>query len=229
MRTSRVCVALLIFGWLAILASSAHANLIINGSFEADPFTANGNYQLGLIGNAVTGWSIPNGDGVYPWGLQNGAFGASTLFGNQWVVLGRYDTEAEFTIQQTISGLIAGNTYNLSFAIASELECCSVVEASFLSGSSTGAQQFTAPASGSFWTQWQTESLDFLATSSSVTLQFQNIQPSTQGYDLGLDNVVVDGAPAVVPEPTTLLLLGSSLGGLIGRAAWRARRSRLSP
>ncbi len=185
---------------MCALSPAAQANLIVNGSFEADPFNSSGaGYSLGLVGNAVTGWLIPSGDGIYPWGLQNSNsfLAGPAADGDQWLVLGRYDTGSQFTIQQTMSGLIPGDTYSLSFAIASELGCCSVAEVSFLSGSSTPAQNFTAPQSGTYWTEWASHSMDFVATSSDVTLQFKNLTPTTNGYDLGLDNVDVEGRGAL--------------------------------
>ncbi|MBW2282692.1 MAG: hypothetical protein JRG82_18295, partial [Deltaproteobacteria bacterium] len=66
--------------------AAAPGNLVVNGSFEADPFTGSGlGFLLALIGNDVTGWFIPNGDGTYPWGLQNvNAFGGGPAAdGNQ--------------------------------------------------------------------------------------------------------------------------------------------------
>ncbi|HRF74246.1 MAG TPA: DUF642 domain-containing protein [Accumulibacter sp.] len=205
---------------LFLLTTPAHANLIVNGSFEASPFTANGNYELGLTDSDVPGWHIPASNGTYPWGLQDGAFGAFTPFGNQWVVLGLHNPKTEYSIEQTLNGLIVGNTYNVSFAIASELDCCAQLELSF-TGSSTAASIFTAPNSGSYWTDWATFNTNFVATNSSVTLNFKNHNPTTgAGYDLGLDNVAVEGA-ASVPEPGVLALLGL---GLVGFAASRRRQ-----
>jgi PEP-CTERM motif/Protein of unknown function (DUF642) len=207
---------------------------IVNGSFEADPFTGSGlGYKLGLVGNDVTGWFIPSSDGTYPWGLQNtNAFGAGpTPYGNQWLVLGETGasggTPNDYTIQQTMTGLTPGKTYSLSFAISSEEGCCSVVETSFLSGSSTGAQDFTAPAVTNYWNVWATESESFVATSSSVTLQFKDLAVEATspdaGADLGLDNVSVVGS--TVPEPATWAMLILGFGGL-GIAASRKTKSR---
>lgn len=199
----------------SILVPVAWGNLITNGSFETPTFNGSGLFTLGLVGSAVTGWSIPTTDGTYPWGLQNGAFGASTPYGNQFFVLGRTSTGTDFTIEQTITGLTPGNTYSLSFAIASEEGCCAAVEVSFPSGSSTGAQDFTALTSGTFWTQWSTQQENFLATSSSVTLQFKDLAAEfPNGLDLGLDNVDVEGAVSGVPEPTSAVLVGFSLAAL---------------
>ena len=92
--------------------------------------------------------------------------------------------------------------------------------ASFLSGSSTGPDSFTAPSSGSYWTQWGHYSYTFVANASSVTFQFQDILPTTNGYDLGLDSVTLTGS---VPEPATWALMLIGFGGL-GFAGYRASR-----
>lgn len=54
-------------------------------------------------------------------------------------MLGEASTAVEYTIQQTLHGLVSSATYHLTFDIASELDCCAVAEVSFLSGSSTAA------------------------------------------------------------------------------------------
>jgi len=200
------------------LGSGAHAaNLVVNGGFEADSFNTGFGYRLGLINNDVTGWYIPAGNGTYPWGLQNGnSYGAGPAAeGRQWLVLGEWDTQAQYTIQQTLSGLTPGGAYKLSFAIASELGCCSMAEVSFLSGSATAAQSFTAPSSGLYWTQWSYNSMTFVANAASVTIQFKNQLPTNNGYDVGLDDVSV----TAVPETSTVAMMGLGLAvlGLLRR------------
>jgi len=196
---------------LCMVSPALGQNLVVNGSFETDPCTGSGvGFKLGLIGSAVTGWNIPATDGTYPWCLQNSnAFSAGpAAAGNQWLVLGEVATAVPYTIQQTLTGLNPGGTYMLTFAIASESGCCSVAEVSFPSGSSTAAQTFTAPASGNFWTAWATKTMNFIATSSSVTLQFKNlVSAQTGGLDLGLDNVSVTATgQATGSNPIRLLM-----------------------
>lgn len=211
---------------LALCTISPAANLVTNGSFEADSCNGGGGgYRVGLSGSDMSGWLIPATDGVYPWCLQNSnILGAGTTpYGNQWLVIGETGADGgkgafDYTIQQTVGGLVPGQTYTLSFAIASEQFCCSQIQVSFLSGSSTGPTAFTAP-SGFNWGNWATESMSFLATGSSATLQFKDLAVGTggpyAGADVGLDNVVIEGTPAV-PEPATFLLFGSGLLGLAG-------------
>jgi hypothetical protein len=195
----------------------AHAvNFIVNGSFEADSFSSGSGYRLGLVNNDVTGWFIPSSDGTYPWGLENAnAFGAGPAdTGNQWLVLGEVAARTDYTIQQTMTGLNPGSTYKLSFAIASERGCCAVGEVSFLSGSSTAAQDFTAPASGQWWTAWGHDSMNFVATSSSVTLQFKQLAVEfPSGIDLGLDSVSVTGVSGI-PELGTWAMMIIGFGGV---------------
>lgn len=202
----------------------AHAqNLITNGSFEVDDCGTSGNGQrLGLSGNDMTGWFIPAGDGTYPWCLQNSnPYGAGPAAqGNQWLALGEVTSGVHYTIQQTLTGLSSGSVYALTFSIASELGCCSLAQVSFLSGSSTPNQTFTAPASGAYWLQWGQQTMSFTASASSVTIQFRDMSAGTNSYDLGLDNVIVT---STTPEPASMALLATGLVGIAGMGFKRRR------
>lgn len=205
---------------------AAANQLIVNGSFEADNFgTGGGGQRLGLIGNDVTGWYIPSGNGTYPWGLQNvnqySAGPADT--GNQWLILGQVGASQDFTIQQTVNGLTPGQSYTMTFALASEQGSSGAVgELSWLSGSSTGPQDFTAPVRGStYWNPWGHFSETFVATATSATFQMKDLAVEFPGGDdLGLDSFsILTGG---VPEPGTWALMLAGFGAL--GVSLRARR-----
>lgn len=118
-----------------------------------------------------------------------------------------------------------GKTYNLTFAIASELANGggAVAEVSFLSGSSTAAQDFTAPPTGpTYWNPWGHESMNFVATNSSVTVQFKQLAAEfSGGQDLGLDSVSVLASGVPEPAAWVMMLVGFGCLGI----AMRSRRS----
>jgi uncharacterized protein DUF642/PEP-CTERM motif-containing protein len=212
---------------VALFAVTASANSITNGSFEAVAFNQGGSGQfLGLTDAEVPGWHIPNSNGTYPWGLQNSnPYGAGPAAqGNQWIVLGLYSSGFPYSIEQTMTGLTVGGTYRVDFAIASETGCCAQAQVQFLSGSSTPSQTFTAPASGNYWTAWSYQTMNFVASASSVTISFNQYFGMTTGFDLGLDDVSVNlVGGAAVPEPASLILIGSGLTGLVVRARRRKK------
>ena len=200
-----------------LVAAPASAALVANGSFEDSSFNGPGGYVLGLSGNAVPGWYIPASDGVYPWGLTNSnSFGAGPAdTGNQWLVLGEAGSNASYSIQQTVTGLTSGQAYTLSWAAASELGCCSPGLLTLLAGSASGPYSFNAPNSGSYWTAWGHYSYTFVANDPTLTFQFSNNNPNSQGYDLGLDSVSLAPVGGAVPEPATwaMMLMGFGMVG----------------
>jgi hypothetical protein len=206
-------------GLLALVSCTlcSAGNLVINGSFEADSCAGSGNTgeRDDISGGDMTGWWIPtSGTGEYPACFQNSSGLGPAADGDQWVALGQWSAGVDYTIQQTLTGLVPFQTYYLSFSIASEVDCCAVAEVSFLSGSSTAPQDFTAPSSASLgWRAWGANTMDFVATSSSVTLQFKDLNiEHPNGYVLGLDAVDVEAA---TPEPGYGLLAGFALLGLV--------------
>lgn len=207
----------------------AEAGFIVNGSFEspAIPFSSYVDYSAG--DTSITGWTISgqyveidNYNGVYPNQLD-------TPYGAQWLWLGGYESLA--TISQTVTGLTVGTTYQLSFAISSELPALYGYDAAVVTidqGGTPLTQTFTdnatlsSPNSG--WGDWSTHSWQFVASSTSATVSFAGETGHFDG-DVGLDNVdltEVQG-PVAAPAPPGLLLGLSGLASL-GGFGWLRRR-----
>jgi hypothetical protein len=128
---------------------------------------------------------------------------------------------ASDAISQTISGLVAGNTYTISFVEAAANRSDVVYKGLLNWGVSLGGQtlQSTAVAiPGAFSaSSWISNSLTFTATAASEVLQF--LAQSSVGVApepiLLLDNVSITNATvAAVPEPGTYALMLAGLGAL---------------
>lgn len=199
--------------------------VITNGSFEAvqigspsstNPADIPGWTHSGDVGDALL-WNITfnqccNGNG----GIPNAHSGD----GNQFVTMGGgFGITGSSAWSQVIAGLTIGDSYNIDFMMAAEGETATQqITVAMTAGSSTGSEVFTSPTSPGispiFWTNWGTEQYTFVATSTSATLQFSALD---QPYDVGLDNVSIASASgSTVPEPSSLLLLGTILLGLGG-------------
>lgn len=88
------------------------AELIVNGGFEINPGVTAGNFTTTT---GVTGWSSAN---AVPFELQNGNVGGLTAHSGDIKVELDSDPNtgnSNATIQQTVSGLEAGKTYELTF------------------------------------------------------------------------------------------------------------------
>jgi hypothetical protein len=132
-------------------------------------------------------------------------------------------------ISQTISGLVAGNTYTLSFVEAAANRSDVVYNGLVNWGVSLGGQtlQSTAIAiPGAFGaSSWISNSLTFTANATSEVLQF--LAQSSVGVApepvLLLDNVSISPV-AAVPEPGTYALMLAGLGA-IGFIAKRRKQA----
>ena len=215
------------------IAGGAQAQLVTNGSFET---STNGAGQMGF-NTDVMGWSTsgynflfssgtadshanaPAGQyGALPlWGPNNGSANglpASSPDGGNFVGAdGAFNAGA---ITQTLTGLTAGNTYQVGFwwAGAQQFSFDGLNSEQWVVGFGSQSQSTSVYANSNHgFSGWKYQTFDFVADGTSDVLSFlavgSPISPSVPPFSL-LDGVSV----SAVPEPSTLLLSGMSLIGL---------------
>lgn len=237
---------LLVAATAIALASSAQAtNLVVNGSFET---LTNGPGQLGYNTDA-TGWTVSNGyqfvfasgtadttgatgqyGALYLWGPNNGGAASNMLpasspdGGNYLAADGAYLVQP---LQQTISGLVAGNKYNVSFywGGAQQSGYYSDTTEQFevsLGGESHSTAVVDNVAKG--FTGWQHDTFTYTATGTSEVLSFLAIgTPGGEPPFSVLDGVSLSAAP----EPATWAMMLIGVTGL-GAIARRRRSAALA-
>jgi hypothetical protein len=203
-------------GLLATFGSlPLHADSIVNGSFES-PVVPAGNFTNFASGSTgITGWTVIGAAGGVS--IVSGTFSQNGISfpaeaGTQWLDLTGDGTNSNEGVQQTFA-TTAGTQYTVSFWVGN------VFNPNGIFGTTStvdillgGAPLLTATnANTTTGTQtWDQFTTTFTATGSTSTLAFINGDPGSDNSN-GLDNVSVNptGGPSPVPEPSTLLLLGS--------------------
>lgn len=202
-----------VFGW--------SSPLVVNGSFE--------DVQIGppfLSGNPadIPGWTHLGSPGdALLWAVGYVDPGGSIVVagsGNQFVTIGGgFAAPGAGSWSQTVSGFVAGLSYDLLFDIAAENPTTSQTVMAQV-GSTTGS--FVAPpSSANYWRTWVSADLPFIADSSIETISFF----STTQFDVGLDDVRIT-SQTPVPEPGSgiLLTIGLTLGVILPRFVRRSLR-----
>ncbi len=225
---------------IALLSVSARANLVTNGGFES---TTNGAGQLGYNTNA-TGWTTSGynflftpgsadttgADGQYGslqiWGPGNGSnngLPATSPDGGNYVAAdGAFQVGA---ISQTINGLVAGDSYNVSFYWAGAQQQSfngpNTEQWQVSLGSETQSTGvYDNPSHG--FSGWQQQSFTFTADSSSDVLSFLAVgTPSGVPPFSLLDGVSVNPTP----EPGYLIPACSFLALLFGMRVLKSRKA----
>jgi hypothetical protein len=228
---------------MVALASSAGAatNLVTNGDFAGAPGEINYN-------TSVTGWTVP-GDasssytfvyapgtadnlsttsvgsyGINPlWGPGDGSnnnlTASSPLGGNFIAQDGDFQNSP---IQQTITGLTAGDKYYVTFdyAFSQQYLYTGATTQSWtvsLGAQSQNTASYNLPSEG--FSGWQSDTMTFTATSASEVLSFMaNGNLPVPPFAL-LDGVSLSAAPE--PADWALLLLGVGAVGAVARTRRR--------
>ncbi len=191
-----------------LLAGAAHASIVTNGSFES-PGTFTGGFKTYSAGStAITGWTVGSGSvdliNTY-WQAADGSYSLDMSGGSAG------------SIWQTISGLLTGKSYILSFALAGNPDRAGVKSLTAEVGGTSGTYTFDSTGKSRSAMGWTTETLGFTASGSSATLRFTS--NTNNAYGPALDNVSVALAP--VPLPAGAATLGAAFGLL---ALLRRRR-----
>lgn len=196
---------------LLVGAPAVHANLLANGSFESGNFVNQGNDTMSLAaGSAViSGWKVITD--MTAWIGPSNPFGLSASDGSYFLDLTNYQTGAPFAGLTQVITTSPGAIYALSFDLGGST-FWGRPDAIMASAAGTSAT-FTTSLTGTN-NDWYRESMQFVATSTSTTIQFQGV---TGSQYIGLDNASVDFiSPAPVPEPGTWALM---VAGLVSLAA----------
>lgn len=201
-----------------VLGPAFGANLLTNGGFES-PVVGSSYALFGNGSTAINGWTVVDpvnagGIAVQP-SSQYSSLGVVAYEGAQFVDLTGITGQGKGLLSDAVSTTVGGK-YQLSFALgefwvlgagtfgaaAVDVSINGVSQGSFINPIS-----LSAPG-----TDWQVQTLQFTANSSSTRIQITNLTgPAYSTLGTGLDAVSLQSVSAPVPEASTWALMLAGL------------------
>ncbi|MCB5184269.1 DUF642 domain-containing protein [Methylobacillus gramineus] len=198
-------------------AGAQAANIVQNGSFEADNI---GNASWTFL-NSVTGWHSSSVFEIQKGATQGGynGFNTEAYDGIQYLEL---NSTSLTSVWQNLT-TTAGSSYTLSFAFSGRPDTPNGLKSTFeVYWGDTKLINSSAKAK-SDWVEYTFE--DLVATGTNTQLKFVSLGPTAApSYGSYLDGVTVIAA---VPEPSTYGMLALGLG-VIGFISTRKRKHNLA-
>ena len=193
-------------------------------TFIVTPSEAINGFGLTAGNNPLMLWSAGTGGN----GGSAGSITASPNGGNFLAADSMY-LNTGYLLQQTVTGLTQGVTYNISFYQAAGQQTGYTGDTTDTwtvklgSAAAKSAPVMSNPSKN--FTTWTQVTLSFVADAASTTLQFMLTGTSPGGNQQPpfalLDGIAIAQTTTAVPEPATATLL---LAGVAGLAAMRRRR-----
>jgi hypothetical protein len=191
----------LIAGCLFVAASgmASASNLLLNGSFE-DPSQREGTWQ---VYSSIPGWTATTGPGLE---IRNSIVGEAQ-HGQNFVELDSHNaTDTNSTIAQTISGLTAGATYEVSYWYSPRIG--QPASTNGIKALWNGVEQRSIAELGLSVNSWSNLTFLVTATGGANTLAF-----AAFGTDDTLGGNIDNVSLSAVPLPAAAWLFGSALMG----------------